>query len=325
MNYLSFCLALSGLAAFAMGATPAHAQDSRSLVERLGFAPDAKVLIINADDFGMNQAGTEATMDGLKSGVMTSATIMVPCSWFPAVVKFAKAHPQANLGVHTTLTSEWGSYRWGPVIGQTAAPSLVDDLGYFYPDVRQVYAHAKLDEVDKEVRAQIDRAIKAGIDVTHIDSHMGTLQYDAKYHQLYLKIAKDYNLPCRLAGRDLMKANGAEAILDMARDMGVLGPEHLFMGGANKPEETESYWTGILKQVRPGLVSEIYIHPGQPTPEMKATTSSWAKRTAEAEFFSKPSTMQLIKDLGIELISYRELRELQRTGKPLPRTTSYGW
>lgn len=325
MNHLSLFLALGGLAAVAMGATPAHAQDSRSLVERLGFPPDAKVLIINADDFGMNQAGSEATISGLKSGIMTSATIMVPCSWFPMVVKFAQANPQANLGVHTTLTSEWGSYRWGPVIGQSAVPSLVDDLGYFYPDVRQVYGHANLEEVEKEVRAQIDRALKAGIDVTHIDSHMGTLQYDAKYHQLYLKIAHDYNLPCRLAGRDLMKANGAEALLEMARDMGVLGPEHLFMGGADKPEATESYWTGVLKQVKPGLVSEIYIHPGQPTPEMKATTSSWAKRTAEAEFFSKPSTMQLIKDLGIELISYRELRELQRTGRPLPRVTSYGW
>ncbi len=312
------------LLAAASGATAAE-DDSRSLVERLGFAPDAKVLIINADDFGMNQAGTEATIDAMRSGGVTSATIMVPCPWFPKVVEFARENPQANLGIHTTLTSEWKKYKWGPVLGPSAAPSLVDEMGYFYPDVREVYAHAKLEEVEAEVRAQIDKALKAGIDVTHIDSHMGTLQYDPKYHEVYLKIARDYNLPCRLAGRDLMRQFKAEHILDMAKEMGVLGPEHLFMGDPDSVEETEAFWLARLKEVKPGIVSEIYIHPAYITPEMQDTTASHRQRTADSDFFKKPSTLEAIRAEGIELISYRELRELQRTGKPLPRVESYAW
>jgi predicted glycoside hydrolase/deacetylase ChbG (UPF0249 family) len=307
-------------------AMPAHAQE-KSLVERLGFPAGTKVLIVNADDFGMNNAGTVATIEGMKSGGITSATIMVPCSWFPMAVDFAKKNPQANLGVHTTLTSEWGKYKWGPVLGASAVPSLVDELGYFWKDVVPVYQHAKLEDAEKEVRAQIDRALKAGVDVTHFDSHMGTMQYDPKYHEVYIKIAKDYNLPCRMAGREAMKQFKGEYLIDMADKMGVLHPEYLFVGaGPKKVEDTPAYWTKLIQeQIKPGLVNEIYIHPGQLNQEMEATTGSYKQRTADVEFFKSPSTLELYKTCGIELISYRELRELQRTGKPLPRVQSYAW
>jgi predicted glycoside hydrolase/deacetylase ChbG (UPF0249 family) len=317
------CLALAAVGAATLAAS---AQDaSKPLVERLGFPAGTKVLILNADDFGMNSAGTQATIDHLKAGELTSATIMVPCGWFMKAAKFAKENPQASLGVHTTLTSEWGSYKWGPVLGRTAVPSLVDELGYLFPDVRDVYSHAKLDEVEKEVKAQIDMALKAGVDVTHIDSHMGTLQYDPKYHELYIKIAKDYNLPCRIAGAELMKRFGGEHLIAMADEMGVLHPDYLVYGGPDSPEQTDAHWTKVLQELPAGKVSEIYIHPGADTPEMRDTTGSWRQRTADSAFFRKPETRQLIKDLGIELISYRELRELQRTGKPLPRVEYNGW
>lgn len=306
-------------------ALTAAAQGKKPLVERLGFPAGTRVLIINADDFGMNQAGTEATITDLKSGITTSTTVMVPCPWFPLAADFARKSPKANIGVHTTLTSEWSKYKWGPVLGRTAVPSLVDKLGYLFPGVEGVYASAVVKEVEAEVRAQVDKALAAGIDVTHIDSHMGTMQYDPKYHELYLKIAKDYNLPCRVAGRELMRKFQGEHLVDMADSMGVLHPDFLYMVGPAKVPETDAFWTEQLKGVKPGIVSEIFFHAGLDTPEMNATTGTARQRTADSVFFGNPSTRELIKSLGIELISYRELRELQRTGKPLPRVPSYGW
>lgn len=299
------------------------------LVERLGFAPGTKVLILNADDFGMNHATNEGTFKALQAGGMTSATIMVPCPWFMEAVKFAKEHPQANLGCHLTLTSEWNKYKWGPVVGWQAAPSLCDDLGYMFGEVPQVYLAAKMDDVEKEVRGQVDRALKAGIDVTHVDSHMGTLQYAPGYHELYLKIAKSYNLPCRMAGRALMKKYGGEYLCDKADEMGVIHPDELFQGTAeNDPKDeaaTDAWWKKRIAECEAGKVSEIFIHCGMDTPEMRETTGTALRRTKDAEYFSKPETLAYIKSLGIELVSYRELRELQRTGKPLPRVARYGW
>jgi hypothetical protein len=308
-------------------AAAAAAQDAAkpSLVERLGFPPDAKLLIINGDDFGMNHTTNEATGQALRVGGLTSATIMVPCPWFLEAAEFAKKNPQASLGVHTTLTSEWGRYKWGPVLGRTAVPSLCTDLGYFQADVPFLYLGGKLDEVEQEIHAQIDKALAVGVDVTHIDSHMGALQYAPGYHELYVKIAKDYNLPCRIAGHDIMDQYGGGRIIEQADQLGVLHPEVLFMGDPPSLEVTESWWKERLAGVPAGKVSEIYIHCGQLTPEMRATTGSAARRTADTEFFCKPETREYIKSLGIELISYRELRHLQREGKPMPRVARYGW
>lgn len=321
----SVCLVI-GLALLLFGfAAAADETAKETLVERLGFPADAKLLIVNGDDFGMNHATNIGTIDALKSGVLTSATVMVPCPWFPMAADFARKQPKANLGIHLVGTSEWGRYKWGPVLGRTAVPSLCTDQGYFWEGVREVYAHAKLDEVEKEVRAQIDKALGAGIDVTHIDSHMGTHQYDAKYFEMFVRVAKDYNLPCRFSGRETMEQRGAGYLIELAAKLGVLHPEFLFGAGPPSVEETSAWWKKHLAELKPGVVSEFYIHCGRETEEMHATTSTWKKRTADALFFSSPETLEYIKSLGIELISYRELRELQRTGKPMPRVERYGW
>lgn len=306
-------------------ATVSAAEGAPSLVERLGFAPDAKVLIVNADDFGMNQTGTVATSNVMQKGAVTSTTVMVPCPWFPLAAELAEKNKQMNVGVHLTLTSEWGDYKWGPVLGKSAVPGLVDEQGYMHPDVTPVYSHATLDEVEREIRAQIDKALAAGIDVTHIDSHMGTLQYNPKYHEVYIKVAKDYRLPCRLAGRDLMTKALGGYLLDMAEELGVLGPQRLYMGDPPSIEETANFWNDRIRKLEPGMVSEIYIHCGQDSEEMRATTGSWKRRTADTDFFALPETLAFIKEQGVELISYRELRHLMREGTPMPRVAGYGW
>ncbi|HNT90031.1 MAG TPA: polysaccharide deacetylase family protein, partial [Candidatus Hydrogenedentes bacterium] len=272
-------MAVTLATAWAVAETP-----QPSLVERLGFPPDARVLIINADDFGMNQAATEGTIDVLRAGAVTSATVMVPCPWLPLAASFARKHPQANIGVHLTHTSEWGAYKWGPVLGSEAAPGLVDKLGYMHPDVGWVYSFAKPEEAEREARAQVEKALAAGIDVTHIDSHMGTLQYNPKFHEAYLRVARDFRLPCRMAGRDVMTKLLGGYLRDMADEFGVLCPDKLFLDEPPSLEATEAFWKKRIRELPAGKVSEIYIHCGQDTPEMRATTGSWARRTADTEF-----------------------------------------
>lgn len=287
------------------------AEGSRSVAQLLGYADDARVLIINADDFGMCHAENVATMDGLERGAFCSATIMVPCPWFEEVVAFAQRLPTADLGVHLTHTSEWETYKWGPLCGRSAVPTLVDARGHFYRDVESLYAHARLNEVERETRAQIERALAAGIDVTHLDSHMGTLQLDVNYHALYVRLAAEYRLPIRMARRSWMHEMGMAQIVEQADRLGVLAPDHFWYGGPPHADETATYWTEVLRKLQPG-VSELYVHAAADEPEMRAISDSWAQRAADYRFFMAPGTHTLLRDLGITLIGYRPLRELQR-------------
>ncbi|MBI2423498.1 MAG: polysaccharide deacetylase family protein [Candidatus Hydrogenedentes bacterium] len=326
MQWIGNVLRGAGVAAVLAGVLAVSAQ-AQTLVERLGFPADTKVLILNADDFGMNHAANQGTIQVLKTGAVTSATVMVPCPWFLEVVEFARETPQANLGLHLTLTSEWKKYKWGPVAGRTAVPGLCDPMGHFWPGVQAVYEHGTVEEAEKEIRAQIDQALAAGLNVTHIDSHMGTLQYNPKYHEMYIQVAKAYNLPCRIAGMAVMEAAGGAYLIEMADKLGVLHPEEFFQKDPEKLEGAAAvdWWKKRLAEVAPGKVNEIFFHCGERTPEMEATTGSWRRRSEDVEIFSTPEMMAYIQSLGIELISYRELRELQRTGKPMARVAKYGW
>ena len=283
---------------------------TQTVAERLGYATDARLLIINADDFGMCHAENAATIAGLELGAFCSATVMVPCPWFEEAVAFARRMPAADLGVHVTHTSEWATYKWGPVSGRSAVPSLVDGGGNLHRDVESIYAHARLDEIGLETRAQIDRALAAGIDVTHLDSHMGTLQLDVNYHDLYVRLAAEYRLPIRMASRRWMRDMGMGQILDQADRLGVLAPDHFWYGGPPTPDDTPTYWTEVLRALQPG-VSELYLHAALDAPEMRAISDSWAQRAADHRFFTAPSTRTLLENLGITLIGYRPLRDLQ--------------
>jgi hypothetical protein len=282
---------------------------ARTLSQLLGYADDARVLIINADDFGMCHAENVATIDGLDRGSFSSSTIMVPCPWFDAVAEYAAANPQADLGVHITHTSEWETYKWGPVCGPAEVPR-----GYFHAGVDAFHANAQLDQVERETRAQIDKALAAGIDVTHLDSHMGTCQLQSKYHELYLQLAAAYRLPVRMAGKSMLRAMGLEHIIELADRLGILSPDHFWFGGPPAPADTAAYWAEVLRGLMPG-VTELYIHAALDTPELRAMTSSWAQRQADYTFFTSAETRALLRDLGIDQVGYRAVRELQRTSK----------
>jgi predicted glycoside hydrolase/deacetylase ChbG (UPF0249 family) len=287
------------------------ANEEKSTAERLGYSADARVLILNADDFGMCHDQNEGVMTGLKDGLFTSSTILVTCPWFEEAAAFARKTPSADLGVHLTLTAEWDSYKWGPVLGARAVPSLVDERGYLWQTVAQVYEHAHLDEAEAELRAQIEKAVAAGIDITHLDSHMGTLQLRADYHEIYARLANEYRVPIRLASRRRMGTDGMGGILDMLNAFGIVTPDHLIFYGPSKVEETESYWTKLLRSLLTG-VTEILCHPAIARDELKSCARDAFQREADLRYFTSDKTRKMIADEGVELAGFRKLRDLQR-------------
>jgi predicted glycoside hydrolase/deacetylase ChbG (UPF0249 family) len=263
----------------------------------------------------MCHAENVATIDGLESGAFCSATVMMPCPWVEEVLEFARRRPEADIGVHITHTSEWARYKWGPLSGAVSVPSLVTSRGHFHADVDPFYAHARLDEVERETRAQIDAALAAGLDVSHLDSHMGTVQLRPEYHELYLRLAADYRLPIRMFGRRMLAAMGMPQIAALADDLGVLHPDHFWFGGPPSPAATPAYWDDVARNLMPG-VTEIFIHPAVADSELRGMTESAAQREADYRYFTSAETRGLLGDLGIELVGYREIRELQRRRTP---------
>jgi predicted glycoside hydrolase/deacetylase ChbG (UPF0249 family) len=287
------------------------ANETKSTAERLGYAADVRVLILNADDFGMCHDQNEGVMRGLHEGLFTSSTILVTCPWFEEAAEFARNNPAADLGVHLTLTAEWDSYKWGPVLGRRAVPSLVDERGYLWQTVAQVYEHARLDQAEAELREQIEKALAAGIDATHLDSHMGTLQLRADYHEIYARLANEYRLPIRLASRRRMRTDGMSAILDQLDAAGIVTPDHLVFYGPSKVDETESYWTNLLRTLKVG-VTEILCHPAIARNELKSCARDAFQREADFHYFTSEKTRQLLKNTGVEMVGFRKLRDLMR-------------
>jgi chitin disaccharide deacetylase len=293
------------------------ANEKKSTAERLGYTADARVLILNADDFGMCHDQNEGVIRGLQEGVFTSSTILVTCPWFEEAAEYARNYPSADLGVHLTLTAEWDRYKWGPVLGRDAVPSLVDERGYLWQTVAQVYEHARLDEAEAELRAQIEKAFAVGIDATHLDSHMGTLQLRADYHEIYARLADEYRLPIRLASRRRLGIEGMGAILDQLDAAGVVTPDHLVFYGPSSVPETESYWTNLIRTLKPGL-TEILCHPAIARDELKTCARDAMQRDADFRYFTSDKTRQLIKDEGVEMVGFRQLRDLMRLDSPTP-------
>jgi len=292
------------------GAEPA------TLAERLGYQATDRLLIINGDDAGMCHAANQGVIEALEQGLMTSATIMVPCPWFYEIADYARNHPDKDFGVHLCHTAEWKHYRWGPVAPREQAPGLVDPDGCLWRSVQEVYAHASPDEALAEGRAQIKKALAAGIDLTHLDSHMGTLQYDARYMEVYLKLAVEFDLPLRMASQATLEKFNQPGLRAKFAAQGIVFPDY-FIHEELKDEgkDVKAFWLKIIRELKPG-VTELYIHAAKPTDELKAITGSWATRAAEFEAFTHdPDLRRLVEEQQIKRIGYRPLRDLQRKAR----------
>src|SRR5437588_11019267 len=168
---------------------------SKSLAERLGHPADSRLLIIHADDLAVAHSEDAASFDALDKHAATSASIMVPCPWLTEVADYAKSHPDADLGLHLTLTSEWNTDRWGPIASKDKVPSLLDPSGYLWPETDPAKQHIRVEDAEREIRAQIEYAISMGIHPTHVDSHMGVLFDRPDLFAVYVKVAREYKLP----------------------------------------------------------------------------------------------------------------------------------
>lgn len=275
-----------------------------TLAERLGFSAEDRLLIVNCDDLGMCHSANEGVYDSLRNGVATSATLMVPCPW---AREAAAGYRGEDVGVHMTLTAEWELYRWGPI---TQAPSLLGGDGGFPRTIEDAWDHADLDEVRRELRAQVERAILWGFDVTHLDSHMGTLQLRPEFFDVYLDLAVDFDLPLRLSGASTQDLIGFP-FRDLAEDEGIVAPDHLIyysgVGGRSAFEQ-------LLEDPRPG-VTEIFLHPATEHAELRALAPDWERRVDDHRLLTSSELRNAIERAGIRLIGWRELRDLQRSSR----------
>jgi predicted glycoside hydrolase/deacetylase ChbG (UPF0249 family) len=279
-----------------------------SLAEKLGFPRDAKLLIVHADDVGVTHSVNAATIKGLESGLVNSASLMVPCPWFPEIADYAKSHPDADFGLHLTLTSERVYYRWGPVASKDKVPSLVDENGYFHHDWKPT-TRVNPKEVDLELRAQIDRAYAMGLRPTHLDSHQYRLfDNGPDLFEVVVRIAHEYKLPVFVA-RDwfterpyLEKSLGpADVVIDHT----------ITIDPSVTPDKWADFYKTALKNLQPG-VTELVIHLGFADDELKAATrerDTWgaAWRQRDFDFFTSPEFRQLLAAQNIKLITWREI------------------
>ena len=308
-------LRLAGTVLFAFTAPLAKAEGP-SLAERLGYKATDRLLIINGDDTGMCHAANVATIDSLERGLMTSATIMVPCPWFTEIARYAKAHPEKDFGIHLCHTSEWQVYRWGPVASRDKVPGLVDSQGYLWRSVPEVYIHGTPEQALIEGRAQIQKALDAGVDVSHLDSHMGTLQLEPRYIQVYQQLAVEFDVPLRMPSQATAAAFGFPDLRKRFAGKGIVFPDY-FVYDELKDEKkgVKQFWLNIVRNLKPG-VTELYIHAAKPTEELRNITNSWKTRSEEYETFTNDAEMrQLVTDMGIIRIGYQKLRDLQRAKK----------
>jgi hypothetical protein len=291
---------------------PAGAQN-QTLAQRLGYPADAKLLIIHADDLGVAHAQDMASFEALNQGAVSSASIMVPCPWLTEVEDYAKAHPEADLGLHLTLTSEWKTFRWGPTAPRDQVASLLDPQGYLFSETGEAVRHIEPEEAEREVRAQLETALKMGIRPTHLDSHMAVLFAKPALLAVLVNVAHEYHLPFLM-----LKIPGVPPDMYAALKPTDLVLDRVFMASPPiKPDGWLSYYTHILQTLPPG-VSELIVHLAYDDAEMRAVTvdhpdygSAWRQR--DFNVMTSPEFRKALEENHITLVTWRDL------GKLLPK------
>jgi len=283
---------------------------AQTLAELLGYPPGTRLIIVHADDLGETHAVNAAAMKALESGAVNSASMMVPCPWFPEIADYAKSHPDADLGLHLTLTAERVYYRWGPSAAIDRVPTLVDPNGYFHHDWEQ---HESINpkDVEIELRAQIERALAMGVRPTHLDSHQYRLIMSGKeLFEVFLRVAHDNKLPIFVT-RDWFQEH---PYLQTS-----LGPEDIVLDHTvtiepDVPaEKWVDFYVNALKNLKPGI-TEFVVHPGFDDEELRAATRerpTWgaAWRQRDYDFFASDQFRQIVAQQGIKLITWRELTQ----------------
>ena len=289
-------------------ASSALSAQTRSIAERLGHPASSKLLILHADDLGAAHSVNAASFDALDKGAISSASVMIPTPWIAEVAAYARTHPNADLGLHLTLNAEWETYKWGSVESKDKVPSLLDSAGVFPNETAPVAARARADEVERELRAQVDRALALGIRPTHLDSHMGALFTTPELIGTYIKVARAYRLPFLALRGDPRSPTPFLTDKDVVLDAVVIaGPEV-------PREQWKDFYLKAIAGLKPGL-TEMIVHLGYDDAELRAVTvnhepygSAWRQR--DYDVVMSPEFKKALQDNKVILVTWRDLQKL---------------
>lgn len=329
-----------------------NAQNEKTYAEKLGWPKNAKVVIFHVDDAGMSYSSNRGAIRSIEEGIATSCSIMMPTPWSASFTKYVIANPGIDAGLHLTLTSEWNDYRWVPLMGKKNVPGLTDREGALWKSVEDVVAHANEEEVDAEIRAQLDRAMTLGLKPTHLDSHMGTLFASEGFLKKYIQLGIEYKIPVMFPGGNntmlyapvikSLKESGkwkegmalsapydqkkAVMLGKMIWDAGLPVLDDLHTNSGDwKPENATSKsaeWTKYkvqqfilsLKEMRPGLAM-IIVHSSDITEEFQHISGSGGSRYADMMAMLDPALKAYIKTEGIILTTWKEVMERRKKVK----------
>lgn len=277
-----------------------HPGDTNRL---LGYPADARLLIVNADDFGMCHAVNEAVFRVLGNGLLGSTTLMVPCPWAPQAMAFLGRHPELSFGVHLTIVSEWEVYRWGPVAPRSQVPTLVDKTGRFrrFEDAHEALDRLDLSELEAEFRAQIEAVLDHGLKPTHLDWHALRIGQREGLFELLLGLARAYGLALRVRGHPA---------IDLTRSLGLPCCDHDFLDSYQlDPVDDPTRYHQLLRELPAGL-SEWALHPGLEDSELLAVEGATRHvRQRDFDFLSSTEAQAIVKKEGIVLLDYRALQK----------------
>jgi len=289
-----------------------------SWAEKLGYPNDKIILILHADDIGMCPEANISAKNYLEKGEIQSAAVMMPCPNAEEFIQWAIEHPDQDIGLHLTLTSEWKNYRWPSVTDPAEVPGLIDEEGMLYHEVVQVVQNASAEEVEKEIRAQVEKSIALGYRPDHIDTHMGTLYGSPAYTAAYTKVAMEYNIPAMVLDVE------NPLVIETFRSQGYPMDENMIQtmkdytlpkldffssvpNGKTYEEKCENFFK-LIESIPPGL-TEIIFHPSENTENLKTITNSWQQRNWEAEMFKDEKVKNFLSEKGVVFTNWREVME----------------
>jgi predicted glycoside hydrolase/deacetylase ChbG (UPF0249 family) len=287
-------------------------------LKSMGYSDKDRLMIIHTDDIGMCHASIQAYIKLMDSGLVFSGATMVPCSWFPKVAEFCRRNTNADMGVHLTLTSEWDNYRWSPISTSLLDSGLIDEEGYFYRTTEEAQINGEPQAVQLELQAQVNRALSAGIQITHIDTHMNTVAHP-KFVNSYIQLALQHKIPFlfprqdeagfRKLGIDAETAQLAANLVISLEENGVPLVDEATGLDLDKPNERLDQAKQAISNLKPGITHFI-IHPSLDTPELRAITPDWQSRVADYQTFMDDELREHLKYTGVQLISYNTLKSV---------------
>ena len=276
---------------------------------KLGFNDKDKLLIIHGDDLAVAHSVNKASFEGFQHGLMNSGSIMMPCPWYEEVREFAEKHPEFCLGLHLTLTAEWKHLKWRGLADQSETSGLYDDQDYFYSSVAPIVANATVEEVEIELRAQIDKAISSGLKPSHLDSHMGTLYAKEEFAALLIRLGEEYKIPVFLPAQLLM---GYPNLADKLTKNSVITNTIIMNNDKLEKEAAFKFYDETIANLPPGL-NELIVHLGKDNEELQATCiahpsfgSSW--RQHDLDYILSPHLELLLESNGIKLVSWKQIQ-----------------